>query len=354
MYNIHIILNFGERFVFNDYKVVVVDECLNATPNLMGRTCLEWLKTTVEIDDIATNIPASVDTDTIILFDDTPLVDYEALERIVTVFESKDLIAAELNRGYIFKAGKIKIKGLKLIDDSAFIRFDASKFPFIISALREKINKRLIESGVFIYDPASTYIDDTVKIEEGAVIYPNVTITGNSFIKKGAVIKPNCFIENSIINGYATINASTVAESEVGSLTNVGPYAYIRPGSKVGSGCKIGDFVEIKNSSIGNGTKVPHLAYVGDADVGSDINIGCGVIFANYDGRNKHRSQVDDGTFIGSNSTLIAPIKVGRRSFIAAGATLVHDVPDGALVIARATETVKEGRAEKYLKPEQR
>lgn len=340
--------------MFNNYKVVVVDECLNATPKLMGRTCFDWLKTTLDIDDIAMSIPVSVDADTIILFDDTPLVNDKALERTVTVFESKDLIAAQFNRGYIFKAGKIKIKELELIDDSAFIRFNASQFPFIISELKARINKRLIENGVLIYDPASTYIDDTVKIEEGAVIYPNVTITGNSVIKKGAVIKPNCFIENSIINEYATVNSSTITDSEVGSLTNVGPYAYIRPGSKVGAGCKIGDFVEIKNSSIGDGTKVPHLAYVGDADVGSNINIGCGVIFANYDGRNKHRSQVDDGTFIGSNSTLIAPIKVGRRSFIAAGATLVHDVPDGALVIARATETVKEGRAEKYLKPEQR
>lgn len=338
--------------MFNNYKVVAVDECLSATPNLMGRTCFDWLKTTVDIDDIATSIPTSVDTDTIILFDDTPLVNNEALERVVTVFESKDLIAAELNRGYIFKAGKVKLKELTFIDDSAFIRFDASNFPFIISRLKERINNKLVNNGALLYDPESTYIDDTVTVEESAIIYPNVTVTGSSVIKKGAILKPNCFIENSIINEYATVNSSTVIESEVGSMTNVGPYAYIRPGSKVGSGCKIGDFVEIKNSNIGDGTKVPHLAYVGDADVGSGINIGCGVIFANYDGRNKHRSQVEDGTFIGSNTTLIAPIKVGRRSFIAAGATLVHDVPEGALVIARATETVKEGRADKYLKPE--
>jgi len=339
--------------VFNNYKVVAIDECLSATPNLMGRTCFDWLKTTVDIDDIATSIPTSVDTDTIILFDDTPLVDNEALERVVTVFESKDFTAATLNRGYIFKAGKVKIKDLEVIDDPAFIQFGSAVFPLIVSTLKARINKKLIESGALMYDPESTYIDDTVTVEDGAVIYPNNTITGTSVIKKGAIIKPNCFIENSIINEYATVNSSTVIESEVGSLTNVGPYAYIRPGSKVGSGCKIGDFVEIKNSNIGDGTKVPHLAYVGDADVGSGINIGCGVIFANYDGRNKHRSKVDDGTFIGSNTTLIAPITVGRRAFIAAGATLVHDVPDEALVIARATETVKEGRAEKYLKPEQ-
>lgn len=339
--------------MFNNYKVVAVDECLSATPNLLGRTCFDWLKTTVDIDDIATNIPTSVDTDTIILFDDTPLVDNEALERVVTLFESKDMLCAELNRGYIFKAGKVKLNGLERIEDSAFIRYDSSAFPTIISELKSRINAKLIKGGALLYDPVSTYIDDTVTVEEGAVIYPNNTITGNSVIKKGAIIKPNCFIENSIINEYATVNSSTIIESEVGTLTNVGPYAYIRPNCKVGSGCKIGDFVEIKNSNIGDGTKVPHLAYVGDADVGEGINIGCGVIFANYDGRNKHRSQVDDGTFIGSNSTLIAPIKVGRRSFIAAGATLVHDVPEGSLVIARATETVKEGRAEKYLKPEQ-
>ena len=339
--------------MFNNYKVVAVDECLNALPNLLGRTCFDWLKTTVEIDDIATSIPVSVDTDTIILFDNTPLVDRDALERVVNIFESGDLNAADLKRGYIVRAGKVKINNLELIEDKAFTVCDASTFSYVISELKSRINSKLIKSGVLMYDPLSTYIDDTVTAEEGVVIYPNVTVTGNSVIKKGAIIKPNCFIENSVINEYAVINSSTIIDSEVGSMTNVGPYAYIRPNCKVGSGCKIGDFVELKNSTIGDGTKVPHLAYVGDADVGKGINIGCGVIFANYDGRNKHRSQVDDGTFIGSNSTLIAPIKVGRRSFIAAGATLVHDVPEGALVIARATETVKDGRAEKYLKPEQ-
>jgi len=338
--------------MYNNYRIIAIDECLSAMPPLMGRSCFEWLKTTLNIDAVCTELPATLESDSIILYDDTPLVDNAALDRAITRLEAQGAEGADLGRGYILKKGRVKLNKLEKIDDKAFVRYNCSTFPSIVAVLKQRINTKLVNSGVFIYDMTSTYIDDTVTIEAGATIYPNNTILGDSVIRKGAIIKPNSFIDNSVVGECATIMSSTLIESEIGALTNVGPYAYLRPNCNIGSGCKIGDFVEIKNSNIGDGTKVPHLAYVGDADVGKGINIGCGVIFANYDGRNKHRSVVGDGTFVGSNTTLIAPITVGTRAFIAAGATLVHDVPSGSLVIARATETIKEGRAEQYLKPQ--
>ncbi len=189
------------------------------------------------------------------------------------------------------------------------------------------------------------YIDKDAVVEEGAVVFPNNYIGAGSVIKSGAVLRPNNIIENSVVEEGAVVTASVLESAHVGKRAQVGPFCYMRAGAKVGEGCKAGDFVEIKNASLGEGTKASHLAYVGDCDVGAGCNVGCGVIFVNYDGKQKHRSKVGDRAFIGSNSNIIAPVNIGDDAYIAAGTTITEDVPEAALVIGRSRQTVKEGKA---------
>ncbi|MCI8325339.1 MAG: UDP-N-acetylglucosamine diphosphorylase [Clostridia bacterium] len=189
------------------------------------------------------------------------------------------------------------------------------------------------------------YIAPTATVEEGAVIFPNNYIGDNAVIKKGAVLRPNNIIENSTVEEGAVVTASVLDNAVVKKGAQIGPYAYLRAGAVVGEGCKAGDFVEVKNATLGAGSKASHLAYVGDCDVGKECNIGCGSIFVNYDGKQKHRSVVGDRAFIGSNSNIIAPVSVGDDAYIAAGTTITDDIPARALVIGRSRQIVKEGKA---------
>ncbi len=189
------------------------------------------------------------------------------------------------------------------------------------------------------------YIDKNAVVEEGVTVFPNNYIGAGSVIKAGAVLRPNNIIEGSIIEGGAVVTASVLEGAFVGAGAQVGPFCYMRKGAKVGAGCKAGDFVEIKNASLGEGSKASHLAYIGDADIGRECNVGCGVIFVNYDGKHKHRSTVGDRAFIGSNSNIIAPVNIGDDAYIAAGTTITEDIPPAALVIGRSRQVVKEGKA---------
>ena len=206
-----------------------------------------------------------------------------------------------------------------------------------------EINIRHLENGVDFVDINAAYIDETVKIGAGTVIGPCVTLEGNTVIGENCSIGQNTRIKDSVIAGNVEIQCSVITESEVGEGTKVGPFAYMRPGSKVGKDCKVGDFVEIKNSTFGDGSKASHLTYIGDSDVGSGVNLGCGVVFVNYDGTNKYRSTVGDGAFIGCNSNLVSPVNVGDGAYIAAGSTVTEDVEADALYIARPEGVKKQG-----------
>ncbi len=221
------------------------------------------------------------------------------------------------------------------------------------SEYKEKEKKRLdiaighLEKGVDFADISSAFIDETVEIGEGTFIGPCVTLEGNTVIGKNCTIYQNTRICDSTIGDGAEVQSSVVLDSSVGEGTKVGPFAYVRPGSAIGKNCKVGDFVEIKNSSFGDGSKTAHLTYIGDADVGRDVNIGCGVVFVNYDGTNKYRSTVGNGAFIGCNSNLVSPVTVEDGAYIAAGSTVTKDVPEDALCVARARQRNIEGWAEK-------
>lgn len=204
-----------------------------------------------------------------------------------------------------------------------------------------------VKNGVEFPDPEHTYVDETVVIGRGTRVFPGVRLEGTTVIGENCLIGDGCRIENSAIGAETQIRISHILDSHIGNRCNIGPFAYVRPGCRIGDGVKIGDFVEVKNSVIGEGTKVPHLTYVGDADLGSGINLGCGVIFVNYDGSVKHRSTVGDGAFVGCNTNLISPVTVGENAYIAAGSTITRDVPPGALAVARARQENVPGWVEK-------
>lgn len=209
--------------------------------------------------------------------------------------------------------------------------------------LRRVILENYMRAGVTIIDPAVTYIEPSANIGIDTIIYPGTIIEGDSVIGEECIIGPNSRLVNSKVNDRAEVANSVILESQIGSDSHIGPFAYLRPGSRIGSNVKIGDFVEVKNSVIGDQSKVSHLSYIGDCDVGKNVNVGCGTVVVNYDGFKKHRSTVEDNAFIGCNTNLVSPVKVGKNAYTAAGSTITDDVPEDALAIARERQVNKEG-----------
>lgn len=239
--------------------------------------------------------------------------------------------------------------GVFLIEDPQEIYGVNSRvqLAFCEKIMRQRINESHMEEGVTIINPDNTYIEWGVKIGRDTIIYPGSIITKGTKIGEDCIIGENCRIENSQIGNKVHIHSSTIIDSVVGDKCNIGPYAYLRPNSNLGKNVKIGNFVEVKNSTVGDNSKAGHLAYVGDANVGKNVNIGCGAVFVNYNGEEKFRTTVEDNAFIGSNSSLIAPVIVRQWGYVAAGSTITDEVKEGSLSIARAKQVNKEGWIEK-------
>lgn len=198
-------------------------------------------------------------------------------------------------------------------------------------------------------DKNSTFIDPKAVIGENVIIYENNRIEGECFIGDNVTIYPNSYIESSVIGKGTKIYSSVIEKSKIGACCLVGPYAHFRAGSNIDDFVKVGNFCEIKNAEIGKYSKISHLAYVGDAKIGSYVNIGCGVIFVNFNGKTKSKTIVEDGAFIGSNVNLIAPVKIKKGAYICAGTTVDKDIEANDFVIGRVRAEIKKGRAEKYL-----
>lgn len=208
--------------------------------------------------------------------------------------------------------------------------------------MKRRINKFHMQNGVSIIDPENTYIEASVTIKEDTVIMPGTILSGNTAIDADCIIGPHTEIKNCAVGKNTVIKQSVAHDSKIGSEVNIGPFAHIRPQSNIDDEVKIGNFVEIKKASLGKGSKASHLSYIGDAKVGSDVNIGCGTITVNYDGKNKFLTTIEDGAFVGCNSNLIAPVTIGKGAYVAAGSTITEDVPGNALSIARARQVNKE------------
>jgi bifunctional UDP-N-acetylglucosamine pyrophosphorylase/glucosamine-1-phosphate N-acetyltransferase len=213
--------------------------------------------------------------------------------------------------------------------------------------LRNRINLEHMENGVTLIDPKTTYIGIDVEIGKDTIIYPNNILEGSTRIGDNCLLYQNSRITDSIIGNEVEIQSSVILSSSVGDNTTVGPFAYIRPESKIGKHARIGDFVEIKKSTIGDGTKVSHLTYIGDAEVGEECNFGCGTVVVNYDGKNKYKTTIGDHSFIGCNTNLVSPVTIHDNTYIAAGSTITSEVNEGDLAVARAKQRNISGWVEK-------
>ncbi|WP_318617477.1 bifunctional UDP-N-acetylglucosamine diphosphorylase/glucosamine-1-phosphate N-acetyltransferase GlmU [Sporosarcina sp. YIM B06819] len=213
--------------------------------------------------------------------------------------------------------------------------------------MRGRIADKHMRNGVTIISPENTYISAAAEIGRDTLLQPGTMIEGHTIIGENCTIGPNCQIVDSVIGNDTTVHSSVVLASKVGSATTVGPFAHIRPDSNLGDKVKIGNFVEVKKSTLGEGSKVSHLSYIGDTTVGSRVNVGCGTITVNYDGKNKHITTIEDDAFIGCNSNLIAPVTVEKGAYVAAGSTITKNVPESSLAIARARQENKEGYVKK-------
>ena len=205
--------------------------------------------------------------------------------------------------------------------------------------MRQKINERHMLDGVTLIDPATTYIDQTVEIGRETVIYPNCFLMGKTFLGESCVIEPGCKIVDTRVGNSVTVKVSSViSESVIADQVEIGPFAHLRPQNTLRERSKVGNFVELKKSVLGKGSKANHLSYIGDTTIGEKVNVGAGTITCNYDGKKKHPTLIEDEVFIGSNTALVAPIKIGRNALIGAGSTITKEVPPDTLAVTRAKQ----------------
>ena len=213
--------------------------------------------------------------------------------------------------------------------------------------LRRRKNEALMADGVTLMDPDTTYVDVDVRVGRDTVLYPGTWLEGATVVGEGCEIGPSARFQDVKVGAHVTAHFCYAHECEIADGVTLGPYVHIRPATKLAAGVKIGNFVEVKNSVVGEGTKLPHLSYIGDADIGAGVNMGCGTITVNYDGKKKFRTEVGDNAFVGCNSNLVAPVRVGAGAYIGAGSTITKEVPEGDLAIARAHQKNITGRADK-------
>ena len=225
---------------------------------------------------------------------------------------------------------------------------DRRQLAAVATIQRGRILDRLMEAGVTIIDPATTYVEDGVTVGADTIIYPQVVIEGNSVIGGETVVQSGCQIRSSRLGDRVQLKPyCVITEAVVEDDAQLGPFCHLRPQTVIGPRARVGNFVEMKNARVGRGSKTPHLSYVGDAIVGEGVNVGAGTITCNYDGVAKHETRIGDGAFVGSNTTLIAPVTVGDGAYVAAGSTITRNVSAGALAFGRAQQVEKAGWAER-------
>ncbi len=246
-------------------------------------------------------------------------------------------------------AAGAKVGGISTADSDMVMGINSRKQLSVAeSVMRQRILDKLMDAGVTIMDPASTFIEASVKIGRDTIIYPYTWLEGSTEIGEDCEIGPNARFTNVKIGDDNHLQFIYGHDCEVKSHVTAGPYVHLRPDTIIGDKVKIGNYVEVKNSNIGTGTKLPHLTYIGDSDIGSGVNMGCGCITVNYDGKKKHRTVIGDNAFVGCNTNLVAPVTVQANTYIGAGSTITKEVPENALAIARAHQKNIEGWAEKY------
>ncbi|MCX7724603.1 MAG: bifunctional UDP-N-acetylglucosamine diphosphorylase/glucosamine-1-phosphate N-acetyltransferase GlmU [Thermodesulfovibrio sp.] len=248
-------------------------------------------------------------------------------------FYLTDIVEIANNKGF-------KLEAYPLAEEDELIGINTrAELSLAKKYLRDRVVKEWMEKGVTFYDPSLVWISPSVTIGQDTIIYPNVFLEGNTKIGQNCIIFQGVRIKDSIIEDNVQIKDSTVIESSyIKSGSKIGPFAHIRPQTIIGKECRIGNFVEVKKSTIGDGTKAAHLSYIGDSEIGNNVNIGAGTITCNYDGQKKHKTIIEDNVFIGSDTQLVAPVRVCKGAYIGAGSTITKEVPEDALAISRTPQ----------------
>ncbi|HEX7422570.1 MAG TPA: bifunctional UDP-N-acetylglucosamine diphosphorylase/glucosamine-1-phosphate N-acetyltransferase GlmU [Terriglobales bacterium] len=270
---------------------------------------------------------------------------YEHIDRLSTKNAHREYYLTDM--AGVFHRARKKVVAIKTADPGEVLGSNTRAEMMVLDVrLRMAKCRQLLEQGVTIFYPHTCVIDRDVEVGADTVIEPFVQLLGHTKIGADCRIRSYSVIENSIIGERVTVKPGTIMEdSRVGAGAVLGPYSHLRPGSEVGEGAHLGNFVETKKIKLGKGSKANHLSYLGDAEIGEGVNIGAGTITCNYDGVNKHKTVIEDGVFIGSDSTLVAPVKIGRGAYVAAASCITEDVPADALALGRSRQTVKEGWA---------
>jgi bifunctional UDP-N-acetylglucosamine pyrophosphorylase/glucosamine-1-phosphate N-acetyltransferase len=270
---------------------------------------------------------------------------YQHIDRLSTANPHGEYYLTDMAR--VFQRARQKVVAIKTSDAGEVLGSNTRAETIVLDArLRLAKCRELLEQGVTIFYPHTCVIDSDVEVGADTVIEPFVQLLGYTKIGADCRIRSYSVITNSLIGERVTVRPGTIMEdSRVGAGAVLGPYSHLRPGSDVGEGAHVGNFVETKKIKMGKGSKANHLSYLGDAEIGEDVNIGAGTITCNYDGVNKHQTVIEDGAFIGSDSTLVAPVKIGRGAYVAAASCITEDVPADALALGRARQSVKEGWA---------
>ncbi|MFA6619913.1 MAG: bifunctional UDP-N-acetylglucosamine diphosphorylase/glucosamine-1-phosphate N-acetyltransferase GlmU [Bacilli bacterium] len=276
------------------------------------------------------------------VFDNREL--FEALHHITTNNAAGEYYLTDVIGLFVKKGLKVGSYAVKDVEETLGVN-DRYQLSVAAKIIQHRLNKALMISGVSIEDPDSTYVAPGVKVGQDTIIRPGTFLMGSTTIGEGNIIGPNCFFENVSVGDNNEIIYSHLVDTIVGDATTLGPYLRTRKGVKIRNKAHIGNFNELKNVDFGEGSKAAHLSYLGDATIGSGVNIGCGTIIANYDGVNKFHSDIGNNAFVGSGSTIISPVKVGDGAFIAAGSTINKDIAPGDMAIARARQENKPGYA---------
>lgn len=320
-------------------------EFLGADVKVFGRAVGEWAEFNLAN---ATLIRDEKDIDSrgndavAVIYNDTPLCTLSYLQEKHQQMQKHNISKYYIGDGYIADC-KVKGEGSITAADEVSLKINSlADIALMYDILKLQTAKRLLESGVMIMDASSTYIEPTVAIGKGSIIYPMSMLQGATIIGEGVAVYPYSQLTDTCIGDNTVVNSSYSVGAIVGRDCTVGPFACLRKGTVIGDNCRIGDYVEIKNSILKDNVKAAHLAYIGDSFVDSGTNVGCGAVFANFDGKKKRGVHVGKNVFIGANANLIAPLSIGDEAFIAAGSTITKDVPNNSLCIARSREVVKQ------------
>jgi bifunctional UDP-N-acetylglucosamine pyrophosphorylase/glucosamine-1-phosphate N-acetyltransferase len=256
-----------------------------------------------------------------------------SMNRLKREYYLTDIVALAMKRGFAASAFEIGLEEEFMGVNTREELLQASEI------MRRGIVRELMTKGVNIIDPGSVFIHPHASVGSDTTIYPNVLIEGRTTIGRGVTIYPNVRVSRSMIgNGSVILDSTVIEDSVIREGASVGPFAHLRPGADVGACAKIGNFVELKKTVVGKGAKASHLSYLGDAKIGRDVNIGAGTITCNYDGKSKHRTVIEEGVFIGSDTQLVAPVRIGKGAYLGAGSTITKDVPPGALAVSRTEQ----------------